>query len=106
MRKLFFGIPISKNSSKLFLPLFHTLTRSYPALPFSPPNKRHMTIHFIGNVTEKAYEKIIENFKKKKLPRISPLILGGNPPWERLETPCFFFACWTMEKVCERYMMH
>lgn len=80
MRKLFFGIPIVHKEAAPFLPLFQTISRENNTIPFSPVEKWHITIHFVGDVTEKAYETIRKNFLHQKLPSVSNIILGGNPP--------------------------
>lgn len=79
MRKIFFAAAITQKTRKPFLSYFHTLEYAHPSLSFSTPGKWHITLHYVGSVTEKAYEAIRENFSRVELPPVSPVILGGTP---------------------------
>ncbi len=83
MRRIFFAVPLNASHVKPFLPLYQKVVRENPHVVFSPVSKWHITLHFVGDVSEKALEKIMENFKNVHLPRMHPIVLGGNPPLGR-----------------------
>lgn len=61
------------------MPFFHALAHAQQSLSFSTPGKWHITLHYVGDVTEKAYETIHENFLSVELPPVSRIVLGGSP---------------------------
>ena len=83
MRRIFFAIPLHTPHVKPFLPLYQKVVRENPNVVFSPVDKWHITLHFVGEVSEKALEKILENFKNVHFPNVHSIVLGGKPPLGR-----------------------
>lgn len=83
MRRIFFAVPLDASRVKNFMTLYHTIVKQNPRIVFSPVSKWHITLHFVGDVSEKALEKILENFAHVHLPRMHAITLGGDPPLGR-----------------------
>ncbi len=80
MTRIFFGIPFPARALKVFTPLYNDIYTSHPKLTMVPPHKWHITLHFVGNVTPKAYEVLHERFLHTPLPSVKKLTIGGDTP--------------------------
>jgi 2'-5' RNA ligase len=87
MPRLFLGIrPPAHVRKKIYQHVHPHIVEGDPALRITNPKNWHITVHFIGDVTPLASRKIVELFKKTKLPAsdFRPAIqVGGDQPISR-----------------------
>ncbi|MBM3282523.1 MAG: RNA 2',3'-cyclic phosphodiesterase [Candidatus Diapherotrites archaeon] len=93
MPRLFIGIKPPNVVRKRLQSHMKTSGMHAHSLRVSPPEKWHITIHFIGNVTPRAAEKIRETFTRAKLPVLnhpSRIKLGGKNTFQTFGNDVLF----------------
>ncbi|MDP2666709.1 MAG: RNA 2',3'-cyclic phosphodiesterase [Candidatus Diapherotrites archaeon] len=92
VRRVFFAVRLTPAQQKQVQRHWLNRLSGKRNIKIQHPEKLHITLHFVGNMTPSELNKLIERFQKTILPSAAMIQIGGKKPVGTFQSPNILFA--------------